>query len=90
MVDARATGGATAEDWQPEGARELEGMRAAAWMTAEETAEVEETIALVVASVRRGDISSHFANWLIKGLAEEKAEAWRLRQERQQRREGQG
>ncbi len=36
---------------------------------------VNEQIALVVTAVRAGQISGHFADWLIKQLAEETAEA---------------
>ncbi len=76
MKDARAT----AEAWTPEGARELEGMASAGWLTEEEELEVRLTLALIVDSVRQGSISSHFANRLIRMLAEEKAERWRERQ----------
>lgn len=73
MVDA------TAEHWEPEGAREL---RAAAWLTEGEAQEVDETVTLVVSSVRAGQISVHFANWLITQLAEEMAARRRERQGR--------
>lgn len=48
---------------------------AAGWLTEAERREVEETLELVVDSVRQGHISSRFGDWLIRRLAEEKAAA---------------
>lgn len=74
MGDARATAG-----WVPSGAREIEGMASAGWLTEDEEREVRETLELVTRSAHRGEISVTFANWLITKLAEERAEAWRAR-----------
>lgn len=68
MNDARAT----AERWPPAAValRALERYV----LTEAEQGYVEEQLALVVTSVHAGQISGHFAGWLITQLAKETAE----------------
>jgi len=56
---------------------------AALELSDEDERDVNETMALIVVSVRVGSISPHFANWLVSKLAEEKAEACARRIERE-------
>lgn len=49
-------------------------------LTPAEQAEVEGILTLLMNAVRSGQISQHFADWLVTKLAEEKANAWHERQ----------
>lgn len=72
--------GEAAEERELEGAATLQAF-ARGWLTETERLEVEVTVEMLVRLVRRGEMSPHFAAWLINKLADEMVEAWLERQE---------
>ena len=65
--------------WGPAGLTREE-MVGQGWLTEDDWGEVEEITILLARRVREGTITWHFAEWILRRLAQDKRDAWGVRE----------